>query len=261
LAPLYVLDTAGSIDVLRRVATLRDYEELRQAELEYFDVQTSDATAAALALGSALSGDVLRVLAPTYWLQDQAPYTTSDFTLLGVVNRASGSAPQVYTGHELTLPDYVFGEEDVGRWVLLSGFATAGNNGYAQILSVLGNVATTSKTFAAPQTGSGWAFPWLRIQSDLGPTLEPRYFPMRMSALPWQLRRVAAVITSGSGGVTARGYSAPLVRSVRHTYLAPSIPSATALFDYVGAALSTLQANAALNGTAFPTLLTRTAGP
>ena len=52
-----------------------------------------------------------------------------------------------------------------------------------------------------------------------------------------------------------------LVRSVRFTYLAPTLDAATGSFEYVAAGLDRLQAEAARNNTAFTPLLTRTEGP
>lgn len=260
-APLFVLDTAGQIDVLRRVATLKDYAELAHLELEYIDVKTADPAVAAILFNNSRAGDVLRIASPPHWLQEQAPYDTGDFTLAGIPSRVFGTAPQVYTGREISLPGYVFADDDIGRWVNISGFSTSGNNGLVQILSVMGLIATTTKTFSAPQTGAAWSFPWAQINTYSGPSTEPKFFPTRTTGLAWELRRSGSPLTAGVGGVTRRHADDPLVRSQRMTFLAPTLDSAVASFDYVGAALVTLQKSMALNDTAFTALLTRTVGP
>lgn len=258
---MFVLDTSGPIDVLRRVATLRDYEAIPQVELNYFDVRTAGAEAW---FDNVTAGDTLRITnGPSHWLQAQAPYTDHDFTILGVYTRAAGSSPQVFTGRSLVLPGYTFTPDDVGRWVRLSGFTTTGYNGLAQIVSYLGNVATVNRPFASNETGGAWQFSYVATRANpLGPGYEPRYFPTRMSNLPWALYRSGSPLASGlGGGVTMRERGDILVRSVRFTYLAPTLDAATNSFEYVAAELERLRTEAARNNTAFTTLLTRTEGP
>lgn len=260
-APLFVIDTSGPIDVLRRVATLRDYASVPQAELTYFDVRTPNAEGW---FDNVTAGDTLRITnGPPHWLQAQAPYTDHDFTVQGVYIRATGSAPQVLTGRQLILPGYAFTPEDVGRWVRLAGFTTTGYNGLTQIVSYLGGVATVTKTFAGPETGGTWQFDYVSVRPNpLGPGYEPRYFPTRMHDLPWSLRRGGSPLASGTGGgVTMRERQDALVRSVRFTYLAPTLDAAENSFTYVAAEMARLQAEAARNDTAFTALITRTEGP
>lgn len=261
-APLFVVDGQGVQETLRRVASLRDFAQLGESELEYFEAR---GTGGNTLYEQALVGDILYIPGgPAHWLQDQAPYTDHEFTVLSVPNRASGVTPAAFAGSELSLPGYVFTEADVGRWVRLTGFATPSYNGWAQITSYAGSVASVNKTFTANEVGGGWAFPWVKIRSDVGPTLEPRYFPTREVELPWSLHRgspsVTAPLASGFSGASARAASG-LVRSVRFTELAPSLDDALASFEYVRAALTKLQQDAELSGTSFTTLLTVTEGP
>lgn len=260
-APLFVLDTSGPIDVLRRVATLRDYETLPQVELRYFDVKTPNAQAW---FDNVAEGDTLRITnGPPHWVQAQAPYTDHDFIVEGVYIRATGSAPQVVLGRQIVLPGYAFTPDDVGRWVRLAGFTTTGYNGLVQIVSYLGNVATVNRTFATSETGGSWQFPYVSVHPNpLGAGHEPRYFPTRATNLPWALYRAGSPLASGTGGgVTMRERRDTLVRSVRFTYLAPTLDAATNSFDYVAAELTRLQADAVRNNTAFTSLITRTEGP
>lgn len=263
-APLFVVDRSGSREFLRRVASLRDYASLPIAELQYFEARGPNGDAFYLAVAP---GDTLRVTPSVpHWLQAQAPYTDEDFTVSGLVTRASGLSPQVLTGQDLRLPGYTFGPEDVGRWVLLAGFATSAYNGYVQILNYTGDIAHVGRTHAGTETGTGWSFPHVQIVTDVGATSEPRFFPTQESNLGWRLCRgdpdlVAPLVTDASGGTTSRGTTQTLVRSRRFTHLAATLDEATALFNYVGAALEALQTEATTDGTSFTVLITRTAGP
>lgn len=260
-APLFVIDTAGPLDVLRRVASLRDYAAIPVSELNYFDVRTANAQAW---FDNVTAGDTLRVVeGPAHWLQEQAPYTDHDFVVQGKFIRAGGTAPSVSVGRSLLLPGYSFGPSDVGRWVRLSGFVSSGYNGLAQILSYVGNVATVSQTFTTNETGGAYQFEWVSIRPyPLGAGYEPRYFPTRASNLSWALYRDGSPLASGAGGgATMRERQDTLVRSVRFTFLAPTLDSALDSFTYVEAEMTRLQAAATLNNTAFTTLLTRTVGP
>lgn len=260
-APLFVIDTTGPLDILRRVATLRDYESIPQVELNYFDVRSPNAQAW---FDSVAAGDTLSIAnGPSHWLQTEAPYTNHDFVVQGVFIRATGSAPQVLTGREVILPGYTFTQEDIGRWVRLSGFTTTAYNGLVQIVSYLGNVATVTKTFTGPETGGSWRFEYISVRPyPLGGSYEPRYFPTRMHDLPWRLIRGGSIVASSTGGgVTMRERQDALVRSVRHTYLAPTLDSASNIFDYVAAEIKRLQLAASRNNTAFTSLITRSEGP
>lgn len=258
LAPLFVIDTAGATEVLHRVATVRDYEEVPQAELRYFDVRTPSAQAW---FDNAREGDILRIPSgPAHWLQPQAPYTDHDFIISGQSVRASGINPRTLSGAQLILPGYTFSEADIGRWVRLTGFTSTSYNGLLQIVSYLGNVAQVSKTFSGAETGATWQFDQVAIKQDpLGEGYEPRYFPTRARNLPWQLRRGSSLIAAGAGGgVTARGQTDRFVRSVRFTSLAPTLADGRAMFDYVAAELARLRLALDSNDSAFTPLLTIT---
>lgn len=256
-APLFVVRNVGGIDSLERVATLQDMAALPASELKYFDIRGDNGAACFLGV---LLGDTLRITSSLpYWLQAQAPYTNQDFIIAQIENRVQGTSASCFAGSLLQLPGYSFTNDDIGRWVLLSGFADAGNNGYAQILGYTGLTARVNKTFT---NGSGgvWAFPWMRIQHS-SPGLEPRYFPTRERALSWELRRGGALVVSGTGGATMREVEAPLVRSVRNTTLAPTLDAALDLFDVTRRQIADLQRAASRNNTAFTVLVTTTVGP
>jgi len=255
---MFVIRNVQGFDTLERVATLQDFASLPVSELEWFDVRGIGGDAL---LGGALAGDTLRITTNlSYWIQEQVPYTDQDFTLTQLANRVQGASARCFTSGAIQLPGYVFSDQDVGRWVRLSDFPTTGNNGWAQITSFVGGTAQTNRTFSANETNGSWAFPWLRIQSIFG-GVEPRYFPTREQNLGWELRRSGSYLTAGTGGATARGVDAPLVRSVRNTTLAPTLDAATDLFEVVRKDLMRLQQAATTNDTAFTVLITTTVGP
>ncbi len=260
-APLYVIDTAGERETLRRIATLQDYQALPRSELKYFDVRTLGAEGRSWFTDMQL-GDTLRILSqPPHWVQEQAPYTDWDFVIDDVSYRTTGGSPSVQVGKTLTLAGYTFTPEDIGRWVELVGFATTQYNGLTQILSYTGNVATVDKNFTTNETGSTWRFPWVRVQ-EVFSGQEPRYFPTRMKNLSWARIRAGLTICSGvGGGVTCRELPGALVRSVRYTELASTLEEGLALLDYSYAEVQRLQRQAVASADSFLPLTTRTVGP
>lgn len=262
-APMFVIDTTGPVELLRRLARLIDFTALPRAELAVFDVRGDNA---ANLFNNALPGDKLWVSpTPAHWVQDEAPYDDGVFVIDAVFNRAQGINPQVLPGRLLTLPGYHFTPEDVGRWVQLDGFTTGSYNGFAQIVSYTGNVARISKATTTTETGSTWNFPALRLRPSVGAGLEPKFFPTREVNLPWKLYRgnpfATFPIATGTGGASMRELAGDLVRSVRFTELSPSLEDANALFEYVRAALGPLQDVAAVDGAEFQGLVTVTEGP
>lgn len=256
-APLFVVRNVGGFDSLERVATLQDLAALPQSELQYFDVRGDNG---ASFFSSVLPGDTLQVSTPVaHWIQAQAPYTNQDFIVAEIPTRVQGTSASCFTGSQLQLPGYAFTNDDIGRWVLLSGFADSSNNGYAQVLSYAGSTARVNKVFTNG-TGGAWAFPWVRVQSSF-PGLEPRYFPTRERGLAWKLLRGGGVLATGTGGVTMREGNNSLVRSVRNTTLAPTQDAALDLFDVVRHEVADLQRAASRNNTAFTVLITTTVGP
>jgi len=256
-APMFVIDTAGPREVLRRVATLRDYQELTRAELRYFDVRTLGAAGRAW-FDNVNLGDTLRLIGqPPHWVQDQAPYTDWDFIVEDVSYRVNGGVPSVAVGKSLTLAGYTFRDEDVGRWVELRGFASPSYNGLVQIVSIQGNVAIVDKTYTTNETGTTWGFPWIGVAAAPVAGLEPRYFPVRASDLAWALVRGGSTICSASnGGDTRRAVpqGQTLVRSVRFTELAPSLSAGVDLFTSTRAELARLHDEATSNAIEFSPL-------
>lgn len=261
-APLFVVDTSGPREVLRRVAALRDYEQYDRAECDVFEPKTPGT--GYLLLSSAVAGDTLRITpGPDHWLQPQAPYDTHDFLVSAVPLLVSGSPPQTYIGNRVSLPGHILSDADVGRWVKLSGFtASPSYNGWAQIVSYEGSVATVSRTFTTMETGGNWEFFYVKISDQLSFGGEPRYFPTKAANLGWQLVRGGSPIASGAGGgCTRRDTSDPVVRSVRWTELSPTPDGARAVFSSTAAQLAALQRSSAAIGTEFTALATLTEGP
>ena len=260
-APLFVVDTSGPREVLRRVATLQDYAQFDRAELDAFEATT--AGSGATLFDNARAGDTLRITPlPEHWLQEQAPYDTQDFLVSSVEVTESGSAPQAMPGNKVNFPGRVFAPADVGRWVKLLGFTTQAYNGWSQVVSYEGSVATVSRSVTTSETGGSWNFYCVKIDPQLSSGVEPRYFPTKMVNLGWELRRAGSFLTGGdSGGATRRDTPDPVVRSVRWTELAPTAQSARAVFAACAAQLAALQASASAVGTELTTLLTLTEGP
>ena len=261
LAPLFVVDPTGPREVLRRVATLRDFEALPRSELEYFDVKTLGAAGRAW-FDNLQLGDTLRFIGqPPHWVQLQAPYTDWDFVIDDVHYRVSGDTPSVTVGKNLILAGYTFTHEDVGRWVELRGFSSTGYNGLAQIVSIRGNVAVVDKSFTTNESGSTWGFPWFHVAPGDG-SAEPRYFPTRADDLAWALRRDGSTICSAvNGGATRRSVASGLVRSVRFTELAPSLDAAADLFAAIRVGVARLHAETQRSSDEFAALTTVTEGP
>lgn len=256
-APLYVVRDTGGLESLERVATLRDYAGLPQAELTRFEGRRVGGDAL---LATALPGDTLRIDTNIpYWLQAEVPYTNQEFIVAQVPNRAQGTGAKCFTDGKVQVPGYAFTNEDVGRWLNLAGFSAA-NNGYACILSYAGSTATCSRTFTANETGGTWAFPTVQIETSF-PGVEPRYFPTKERNLAWSLVRGGVVLATGGGGATLRNSDARLFRSVRNTTVAPTQASALALFEVSRKEAEALQRAASRDGTSFTVLLTSTFGP
>jgi len=258
-APLFIIRNSNGIETLERVSTLLDYEKIPNKELEFFDIK---GTYTNNPFELAIPGDLIKITSNlSYWIQPEAPYSTMEFEILQQLNRAQGTGANCFSGsNQLQLNGYSFTNSDIGRLVKLAGFAVPGNNGYARIMNVVGNTATTNKTFIANDTGASWAFPWFKIRSSFS-GLEPRFFPTKEVDLKWELKRSSLILCSGSGGETDRNNSEVLSRSVRCTELLPTLDSSEKLFSYVRGQVNTLQRNAAINNSAFTVLITYTVGP
>lgn len=259
-APLFVVDTTGPREVLRRVATLKDFVALPQAELSYFEVRSLGVPGSEF-FSYARAGDTLRITTQLpHWIQTQEPYADWDFIIEEVLYRATGVVPSVAVGHYLTLTGYTLTPDDVGRWLELRGFTSPSYNGMCQILGVEGDVAVVDKSFTTNETGNTWRFPWVRVAAYPTSGREPRYFPTRETNLAWSLvRSGSSVASADGGGVTSRGADVPtLVRSVRYTELAPSLGAAADLLSATRANLARLSAEALRSGVEFETLTTVT---
>lgn len=253
-AGLFVIRNGAGGESLERVASLRDFISYAVNELKYFEAKNTGGNA----LLSALAGDSLIVTpAVSEWLQSGAPYDTCTFTVDAVTTVANGTAPATLTGNRIQLPGYEFSDDDVGRWVTLTGFTTSAYNATVRILSFVGNTATVDATLTTNETGATWAFRRVRIVSDLGPSSEPRYFPTRRRQLGWELRRSGSLLASGVAGETQRqDPRAELYRDVRFTAVVPTEDDANALFAVTRDAVGRLQRAAEAVDTAFAGLQT-----
>lgn len=255
---LFLTRKTDVLESLERVTTLQDFEAYPVKHLEFMEIKGFNGDYFNL---NVVPNDVLRINDKDYWIQPgQAPYTNNDFIVLNKLNRAQGLGPKCYTNGNIELPNYIFTNDDIGRWVNLSGFSTALNNGLVKIQQVYGVTALVNKIFTANETGSSWNFPYVQIQS-LFPGLEPRFFPTSEINLKWELYRSSTLLYSGEGGATSRNQNTALTRTKRFTAIMPTLEAATALMDVTANQVSKLQRDASLNGTNFTTIITRTFGP
>jgi hypothetical protein len=220
----------------------------------------------------ALVGDVIRVSGDStlHWLQAASPYDDRDFTVTGLIARASGtsvlsSAPTLVTGQLLRLPGYRFTDADVGRWVRLYGFATTAYNGFVQIIGRDGGSAVVDLSVPSGETGgvsSGWEFLVAQIETLPSVTEEPRYFPMAQRDLPWMLLRGGGAVTSGTGGASLRDdETATVFRVARYTAVDPSLDAALGRMAQARFDVEALQALVSANQGSFGAPQTYTYGP
>ena len=273
-APFFVQRNDGRQDSFVRVATLTDLVQVPHAELQYFDVLGPGGGAifvvnpSTLVLGP-FPGDILRIPQASlsgslsYWLEDDAPYTTGDFLVAGVATRASGTGPILLANNRLQLPGYTFTLNDVNRWIVLRGFSNPLYNVAVQVISYTGNTAVINLTTGAgTSTGGTWIMPVIRISTGASPSSEPRYFPTRETNIGWELRRGSSVIGSADyGGVTTRWVTDPtsaLTRSTRFTSVEATPAAAKGIAQVVQNGVMHLQAAAAVNNTNLTPLFTTT---
>lgn len=254
-----VRKVSDGLERLERIATPTDFAAYPEAPLRYFEPRGPGADAA---LASGANGDLLSFDAAQvpHWLQADAPYDTVDFWIDSREVRVQGVSPKVFVGSQIQLPGYTFTVADLGRWVLLSGLPSAPHNGWCQVIGYQGDTATVNRVFYANETGTNWGFYRFLIETDAGPTLEPRYFPTCAIGLTWQLTRGGTTIAAGNGGCTMRDTEAPLVRSIRFTSLEPSLGAAIGLQASTRAHVQALQSAEAEIGTTFG-VTTTTYGP
>ena len=237
-----------------------------QAELRYFDILGPGGDQALL---GAQGGDTITFPETagrlSYWLENTPPYNNNQFTISQLVTKAAGATPQILSGNRLQLPGYNFTENDVNRWIRLSGFSNPSYNTLVQVISCVGNTATINLTTTTNQIGGSWEMRLFEIVTSAGVALEPRYFPTRETNLQWTITRGAVAIASGAyGGVTSRWIGEPqssLTRSIRYTSLESSSTAAEAFMVAVRSGVYSLQQEAARNNTDFTPLITSTYGP
>jgi len=257
-ADLFLTRKTEELESLERVCTLLDFEKYPVKHLEFFEAKGNGGDSF---LSIASPNDEIQIQNKDIWLQPSLPpYDTNNFTILNMINRSQGLTPKCYISNTIELPGYNFTNEDIGRWVNLSGFTTPAHNGLTRIKLVFGPTATVEKSFSGNETGTSWNFPVAQIKSNFV-GLEPRYFPTKENNLSWRLLRSGAQIAIGASGLTERNQLEPLARTKRFTSVMPTLDAAIALMDVTANQVQRLQSEASLNNTAFTTIITRTFGP
>lgn len=225
----------GETEVLDRVATVPDLSNpaIPAARLTALLARGAGGDL----VSTVLPGDVLTITkAVPHWIQSLAPYTDQVFRVLSVQVRDYGgyglnptSHPQILPGSRLILPGYVFTNFDVGRWILLQGFASVSYNTTVQILGVEGNKALINIPTSTTETGAYWTTHRILIDpAAVGVGQEARYFPTREAELTWTVTRGGStIVPNGTGGLTERNnVSAVYYRDHRVTTVEPSAKAA-----------------------------------
>lgn len=261
LEPLFVIRVVGGRESFDRVASLPDFVNYSENRLIFFEPRGTNGGAV---LRQATNGDTLRFPAASliHWEQTDAPYNTRNFQVYQVTTRHSGSGADLFAGGGLLVAGYSFTEADIGRWILLTGFASPSYNGYAQITGVVGGVAQTHLSVPSDVSSNDvWEFRWIQLDPGTDPALEPRYFPERRDALQWELWRGLTQVTAGNGGSTRREREDEVFLSVRWTSIEASLDAALSFMTSVQSGVSALQTDAARNDGAVGEVVTTTFGP
>jgi hypothetical protein len=249
LEALFLIRNVGGRESFERVCTMQDLAAYPEANLRYFEAKGLDGDSFVTLVRS---GQTLRVVGSStqHWVQAAAPYNTRSFTVnSGLLLRANGPSPIMMPGGIVTLPNYQFSDDDVGRWFEFSGFATSAFNGLCQIRSVRGNTAQTNKNSGYLETSAGgWFSYWVSIETNVGAGLEPRYFPTKQSGLSWELDYATGSTQTGNGGQTHReAGTGNLYRCVRWTSVEPNQDAALAFMASVQDGVRRLQAESSAN--------------
>lgn len=247
-APFLVRNVGGR-ESFERICTLQDITTYPRADLKFFEAKGANGDQFYTLVRS---GNPLRITGNStlHWLQAGAPYTDRAFVVnSGLLLRANGPAPIMSPGGIVTLPNYEFSNEDVGRWFEFSGFSTTALNGLCQIRSVRGNTAQTSKNaFSLETSAGGWFSYWVSIETNAGAGLEPRYFSTKTGGLPWELDYAAGSTQTGDGGVSHREtVTGNLYRTSRWTSIEGSQDAALNFMTSVQDGIRRLQAESNVN--------------
>lgn len=248
LEPLFVIRNVEGRESFDRIADLTDFVNLSENLLKFFEPK---GTYGNEILGQAVNGDLLRISGDSsvQWEQTGAPYNDREFAVYQVISREQGTGISLFVGGRILLTGYSFTNDDVGRWVLLSGFVTGAYNGYFQVVSVSGGMGQLNYAIPSSETSTGvWDFRWVEISQGADVSLEPKYFPQRKTGLTWALYRGLALVTSGTGGSSRRErYNEALFLSVRWTSVEPSLDAALGFMTFVQNGVKRLQAEADAN--------------
>lgn len=234
LADLFVFRRTGETEVLDRVATVPDLVNtaIPVSRLTGFVVRGTGGDL----VSSVLAGDTITITkAVPHWIQGLAPYTDQVFRVFSAQVRNYGgyglnptSQPQLLPGSRLVLPGYVFTNFDVGRWILLQGFASVSYNTTVQILGIEGSKALVNLPTSTTETGAYWTMHRILIDpAAVSAGQEARYFPTREDGLTWTVTRGGSTIASGTGGLTERSnISSTYYRDHRVTTVEPTAKAA-----------------------------------
>lgn len=259
-AYMFVVRQVGGFETFERVATLLDVTNLPPCNIVCLDLR---GVGGDVALASVVPGQTVGFTnPPSTWLTSEAPYTDTEFAVLARQTRASGGDASCGPVG-LVIPSYNFSPDDIGRWVYLSNFTDPGNNGWARIVSYLGNVAQVDRTFTSPGVSGNWAFYFVKIDPSAVPAgVEPKYFPTAAANLTWKLMQGATMLATGNSGVTFREPSStPLSLTTRFTQILPTAQAVEDLFLVSRQQVDALQRAATQNQTAFLNTITHTIGP
>jgi hypothetical protein len=199
----------GLPDSFVRVAAPPDFGALLVNPLTGFDIkQPFD-----VEVGPPSPGDTLRIKVTNvpHWATatsiNSESYVPSgdDYIEFTITNYSAwrykqpGDPPPSVTGHNLTVPTYLFTEEDIGRSVRLSGFSNSANNTDAVVVNVAGGTAITDATFVteAGTLTATWSIFRLNIDA-----VKP--FPRIDTGMEWEIVSGGSTILAGRFGGTMR---------------------------------------------------------
>ncbi len=260
LADVFVLrkNAYGKPDTFERVATPEDYGTLGTNALIYFDAKGPFIVDGL----NPIAGDILRLKATNFehWATanpiNGISYTITpdgymEFPVLAYESfkgKQTGDAPPVLAGNTISVSNYFFTEEDVGRRIILTGFTNPSNNVFPVIQSVSGGLAKTSTIFIneSGTTSASWSFARIKLVAT-------KPIPRIEANVEWQVFRTGTgTIFSGTTGTPMRRYfDTVLFRDNRLTMLNATQDIAQNHFDLVQSFLTSLQRKLAKVDTAF----------
>lgn len=250
----------GIADGFSRVAVPADFGQLLVNPLIALDVKGPFTV-----YTTPVVGDVLRVQAENFpqWvtttlINGQSYTLTGDgymeFVISGVQpfrGKQTGDAPPSVTGHAVTVSNYQFSDEDIGRQLVLSGFNNGPNNVTSTILSTFAGQATVDNVVPfVTESGTSsatWTFNRFLVNSN-------KPFPRIEGSFPWQVRSTATstiIVNSPMGFVMRQNPDLVEFRDDRLTMINATMDIAQDHFTLVKSYLSSLQQQLSQVDTAF----------